>query len=123
MGGEHGHRGHTDEQGQDQAIQGTLHPCIRKRVSGAAGAGVAAPLLAPRLQLAPLQASELPTPEVAEPARGGVSHCSGSAQAWLLERFLTDSCQWPRLLLCRWPNLRPDNVARCPQQEGTQALV
>lgn len=27
MGGEHGHRSHTDEQGEDQAIQGTLYPC------------------------------------------------------------------------------------------------
>lgn len=27
MGGEHGHRGHTDEQGEDQAIKGTLYPC------------------------------------------------------------------------------------------------
>lgn len=27
VGGEHGHRGHTDEQGQGQAVQGALHPC------------------------------------------------------------------------------------------------
>ena len=27
MGGEHSHGGHTDEQGQGQAIQGALHPC------------------------------------------------------------------------------------------------
>lgn len=26
MGGEHGHGGHTDEQGQGQAVQGALHP-------------------------------------------------------------------------------------------------
>lgn len=26
MGGEHGHGGHADEQGQGQAVQGTLHP-------------------------------------------------------------------------------------------------
>lgn len=25
--GEHSHRGHTDEQGEGQAIQGALHPC------------------------------------------------------------------------------------------------
>lgn len=27
MGGEHGHRGHADEQGEGQAVQGALHPC------------------------------------------------------------------------------------------------
>lgn len=26
MGGEHGHRGHADKQGQGQAVQGALHP-------------------------------------------------------------------------------------------------
>lgn len=41
MGGEHGHGGHADEQGQGQAIQGALHPCKgdARALSGAAVLG------------------------------------------------------------------------------------
>lgn len=38
MGGEHSHCGHTDEQGEDQAIQGTLHSCkVGEEGAGAGG--------------------------------------------------------------------------------------
>lgn len=39
MSGEHGHRSHADEQGEDQAVQGTLYPCKvgEKGSQGAAG--------------------------------------------------------------------------------------
>lgn len=47
MGGEHGHRSHTDEQGEGQAVQGTLHPCkVREeglQLSCAGGAPTTSP--------------------------------------------------------------------------------
>lgn len=46
MGGEHGHCSHTDEQGKDQAVQGTLYPCKvgEKGDGGLQGEETAAPL-------------------------------------------------------------------------------
>lgn len=43
MGGEHGHRGHTDEQGQGQAVQGALHPCKVREEGSQLGLGAQCP--------------------------------------------------------------------------------
>lgn len=45
MGSEHGHRSHADEQGEDQAVQGTLYPCKvgEKGDGGLQGEETAAP--------------------------------------------------------------------------------
>lgn len=38
VGGEHSHRGHTDEQREDQAVQGALYPCkVGEKGTQAAG--------------------------------------------------------------------------------------